>query len=65
MMSVHLEKISKDKQHFIARFGRDPRRLQLLLRSDAEKSCEQMPKPEGEQLCNCPHPENFKNMFSC
>jgi len=39
MMSVHREKISKDKHGFIDRFGRDPRRLQLLFLSDADKSC--------------------------
>jgi len=41
MMSVHREKISKDKQGYIEReldrFGRDPRRLQLLFRSDTSK----------------------------
>jgi len=61
-MSVHSEKISKDKQRFIERFGRDSRRLQLLFLSDGEKPCEQIPKPGGKQLGNCP-PENFKNMF--
>jgi len=39
MMSVHSVKVSKDNQRFIDRFGRDPRRLQLLLLSEAEKSC--------------------------
>ena len=42
-MSVHREKISKDKQGFIGsvldRFGRDIRRFQLLFLSDADKSC--------------------------
>jgi len=38
MMSVHREKINKEKQDFIDRFGRDPRRFQLLLLSDADKS---------------------------
>jgi len=31
MMSVYREKVSEDKQGFIDRFGRDPRRLQLAL----------------------------------
>jgi len=39
MMSVHPDKISKDKQLFIDRFGRDPRRFLLLFLSDADKSC--------------------------
>ena len=39
MMSVHREKISKNKQHFIDRFRRDPRRWQLLFLGDADKSC--------------------------
>jgi len=39
MMSFHSEKISKDKQRFLYRFGRDPRRLQLLFLCDSEKSC--------------------------
>jgi len=39
MMSVHCEKITKDKQGFIERFGRDPRCLQLLFLSDANESC--------------------------
>jgi len=42
-MSVHREKITKDKQGFIERmldrFGRDLRRLQLLFLYDADKSC--------------------------
>ena len=38
MMSVHCEKISKDKHGFIDRVGRDTRRLQILFQSDAEKS---------------------------
>jgi len=38
IMSVHREKISKDKQGFVDRFGRYPRRLQLLFLSDADKS---------------------------
>jgi len=40
-MTVHREKINKDKQGFIERvldhFGRDPRRFQLLFVTD--KSC--------------------------
>jgi len=43
MMSVYREQISKEKQGFLEsvtdRFGRDPRRLQLLFLSDADKSC--------------------------
>jgi len=43
VMSVHREKISKDKKGFIEsvidRFGRDLKRLQLLFLSDADKSC--------------------------
>ena len=38
-MSVHREKISKDKQGYIEHFGWDSRRLQLLFLSDADKSC--------------------------
>jgi len=42
LTSVHREKISKDKQGFIERmldsFGRDLRRLQPLIQSDAHKS---------------------------
>jgi len=42
-MSVHRQKVSKDKQGFIERvfdcFGRDLRRLQLLFLNDAGKSC--------------------------
>jgi len=42
-MSVHHEKVSKDKQGFIERvfdcFGRDLRRLQLFFLSDDGKSC--------------------------
>jgi len=38
-MSIHPEKISKDKQPVIDRFGRDPRRLLLLFLSDADMSC--------------------------
>jgi len=42
-MSVPREKISKGKQGFsermIDRFGRDPRRLQLMFLGDADKSC--------------------------
>jgi len=55
MICVHREKISKDKQRFIDRFGQDPRRLQLLFLSDAETSCEQILKPGGRQPGNCPH----------
>ena len=39
MMSVHCEKNTEGKQGFIDRFGWDPRRLQLLFLSDADKSC--------------------------
>jgi len=43
MMSVHREKISKDKQSFVERvvdrFGSEPRRLQLLFRSGDDKPC--------------------------
>jgi len=43
MMSVPREKISKDTQVFIEsvidRFGRNPRRLQLLFLHDADKQC--------------------------
>jgi len=38
-MSVHCEKITKDKQGFVGRFGRDAIRFQLLFLSDADKSC--------------------------
>jgi len=38
MMSAHCEKITKDKQGFIDRFGRNPRCLHLLFLSDADKS---------------------------
>jgi len=38
MMNVHREKISKDKQGFTDRIGRDPIHLQLLFLSDADKS---------------------------
>jgi len=64
MMNVHSEKISKDKQRVVDRFGRDSRRLQILFLSDAEKSCEQIPRPGGGQPGNCP-PESFKNIFGC
>jgi len=43
MMSIHRGKISKDKQKFIERmsdrFGGDPRCLQLLFLSNADKFC--------------------------
>jgi len=43
MMSAPREKISKDKQGFVARvihrFGLDARCLQLLLLSDVDKTC--------------------------
>jgi len=39
MMNVHREKIRKNKQLFIDRFRRDPRRLQLLFLSEADKDC--------------------------
>jgi len=39
MMSVHCEKDTKGKQGFIDRFGLDPRRLQHLFLSDADKPC--------------------------
>jgi len=42
-MSVHRDKVSKDRHGFIERmfdcFGRDLRRLQLFLLNDAGKSC--------------------------
>jgi len=42
-MSVPREKLSKDKQGFIGRvidrFGGDPRCLQLMFLSNADKSC--------------------------
>jgi len=50
------------KQGFVDRFGRNPRRLQLLFLSDAEKSCEQIPKPGEGQTGNVS--KNFKIMFS-
>jgi len=34
MMSVHREKVSKDKQGFIYGFGQDCRRLKLVFLSD-------------------------------
>ena len=39
MMSVHCEKNTKGKEGFIDRLGWDPRRLQHLFLSDADKSC--------------------------
>jgi len=54
---VHIEKINKDKQ----RFGRDPRRLQLLILSDAEKSCQQIPQIGVGQPCNFPTPKFSDN----
>jgi len=50
------------QQGFTDRFGRDPRRLQLLFISDADKSCQLIPQLGGEQPGN--PPEIFKNMFS-
>ena len=50
------------QQGFTDRFGRDPRRLQLLFLSDADKSCQLIPQLGGEQPGN--PPEIFKNMFS-
>ena len=49
------------QQGFIDLFERDPRRLQLLFLSDADKSCQLIPQL-GEQPGNLP--EIFKNMFS-
>jgi len=63
-MSAHRKKISKDKWGFIERFGRDPRRLQLLFLSDANKSCWQIPQPVGNRATPPPL-ESFKNIFSC
>jgi len=44
MMSAPCEKISKDKQGFVAkvidRFGRVRRSLQLMFLSDADKYCQ-------------------------
>jgi len=62
-MSVHCEKISKDKHRFIVRIGRDPRRLQLLFQSGADKSSQQMPQPGGGQPGFLPFPK-FSNTFS-
>jgi len=55
-MSVHREKISKDEQRFIDRFGRDPRHLQLLFLSDAEKSCDQIAAYSIKLQSFCPPP---------
>jgi len=64
MMSVHREKISKNKQRFIDRFRRDPRRLQLLFLGDAGKSFLQSYN-QGEGNRAISPPKFFKNMFSC
>ena len=55
MMSVHREKFSKDQQRFIGRFGRYPRRLQLLLLGDADKTCWGFPQQwEGKRAITSP-----------
>ena len=64
-MSVNREKISKDKQGLIDRFGQYPRRLQLLFLRDADKFFQKIPQPGRGQPDNCPFPEIFKNMFRC
>jgi len=63
MMSVQYEKICKDKHGFIDRIGRDSRRLQLLFRNDAEKSCEQIPQAGGGKPGVFPFP-NFLKTFA-
>jgi len=42
----------KDKQRFIDRFGRDPKRVQFLFSGDADKSCEQVPQSGVEKPGN-------------
>jgi len=63
-MSAHCEKNSKDKHSFIDRIGRDPRRLQLLFQSDADKSIAE-PATRGRAIGHFLPPEIFKNIFNC
>jgi len=59
-MSVNREKISKDKQGLIDRFGQYPRHLQLLFLRDADKSFQKIPQPGRGQPDNCLSPKFSK-----
>jgi len=59
MMSFHSEKISKDQQRFLYRFGRDPRSLQLLFLSYSKVLLAD-PATKGGEPGSCPIPKFSK-----